>query len=208
VGAGGKTLAVNIANSWTQPETITAAAPPGSPFSVTGLPALGTVLAPAQSVTVSIKYDPSVAASDSDSLVVTSDQGAATVPLTGAAVSGSGHLTLTPTKLAFHSVAVGGSETLSFDVSNTGNIAITITKAKAPAGAFSTSTPLSEGLTLDPGAVVHQTVTFAPTAAGAATAHYLITADDGQGPQIEKLVGKGVPATLAAGGANGLSRRR
>jgi Abnormal spindle-like microcephaly-assoc'd, ASPM-SPD-2-Hydin len=197
VGAGGKTLAVNISNSWTKSETITNIVTPGSPFSVTGLPASGTQLAPAQSVTVSIKYDPTVAGTNTDSLKVTSDNGAVTIPITGSAVSGSGHLTLTPTKLAFHSVAVGNSETLSFDISNTGNISITLSKAKAPAGVFSTTTPVSEGLTLDPGAVVHQIVTFAPTASGVVTGHYIITADDGRGPQTEKLVGVGEPAAAA-----------
>ncbi|HEX4493894.1 MAG TPA: hypothetical protein VH914_22020, partial [Acidimicrobiia bacterium] len=81
------------------------------------------------------------------------------------------------------------------------NIPITLTKAKAPAGVFSTSTPVSEGLTLDPDAVIHQKVTFAPTARGVATAHYVITADDGRGAQTENLTGRGVAAApVIAGG--------
>ncbi|HEX4492984.1 MAG TPA: choice-of-anchor D domain-containing protein, partial [Acidimicrobiia bacterium] len=166
VGAGGKTLSVNIANSWTKPEKITATTPPGSPFSVTGLPSIGQVLTPAQSVTVSILYNPATAGTSSDSLVVTSNHGAATIPLTGSALSGHGHLEVTPNPLAFAKVAIGDSKTMAFDISNTGNIPITLTKAKAPAGVFSTSTPVSEGLTLDPDAVIHQKVTFAPTARG------------------------------------------
>ena len=205
VGAGGKTLAVNLTNSFTKPETITGVTAPAAPFSITGAPALGSVLAPAQSVTVSIGYDPTAAGSNSGGLTVATNHGSITVPITGVAESGQAHLTLSPIKINFHKVAVGKSKTMSFDVSNTGNIPLTITKAKAPSGAFSTSTPLSEGLTLGPGAFVHQTVTFAPTAVGTIGAQYQITADDGQGVLIEKLHGVGI---AAATGANPLRMRR
>jgi hypothetical protein len=191
VGGGGKTLAVSITNSSTRNERITAVTDAAAPFTTTGLPAVGTSLASGASVTVAVTYTPTVAGSDAGSLTVTSDHGGVTVALNGTAISGQAHLTLTPTTTDFGKVVVGGTRTLTFDISNTGNIPLTLTKAKAPAGVFSTSTPVSEGITLAPGAVVHQTVTFAPAALGKATGSYLITADDGQGQQTEHLVGRG-----------------
>ena len=191
VGGGGKTLAVSISNSGGRKATITGVTLPGAPFTVSGAPATGAVLAPGASVTASVTYAPSAAGNDTGTLTVTSDRGAVTVALTGAAVSGSGHLTLTPARLRFGVVAVGSATTLTFDLSNTGNVPLTITKAKAPADVFSTASPLPEGLTLAPGAVVHQSVTFAPTAVATFTARYVIGSDDEQGTQFIALRGQG-----------------
>jgi hypothetical protein len=52
---------------------------------------------------------------------------------------------------------------------------VTARADETTAGVFSTSTPVSEGLTLDPDAVIHQKVTFAPTARGTATVALRIT---------------------------------
>ena len=57
-GAGGKALTVSLTNSWDQPETVTGVTLPHGPFRVTGLPSVGTVLEPQQSVTASVDFDP------------------------------------------------------------------------------------------------------------------------------------------------------
>jgi hypothetical protein len=198
VGNGAENLSVNISNSGRKPLTITGATLPGAPFRATQVPAAGTIVQPQQTVTVSVSYDPPAAETDSDALTIDSSAGSVTVPLTGSAVKGHSHLTLTPTSTDFGGVLVGTSRTVTFDISNTGNIPLTITKAKAPAGVFSTDTPVSEGLTLAPGAVVHQRVTFTPTAVGPASADYLISSDDGRGAQQEILTGTGVTTLPSA----------
>jgi hypothetical protein len=73
-----------------------------------------------------------------------------------------GHLTLSPTTVDFGTVTVGQSVTSSFDIANTGGVAITITLAKAPFGTFSTDTPIAEGTVLSPGEHRIQSVRFAP----------------------------------------------
>lgn len=198
LGTGAKSLSVNISNSGRQATTVTGIGLPSAPFSATQVPPVGTVLKPQQTVTVSVSYDPQSVASDASALTLSSSTGSVTVPLTGSAISGQGHLTLTPTSTRFGAVTIGTSKTLTFDVGNSGNIPLTITKAKAPAGAFSTDTPLPEGLTLAPGAVVHQRVTFAPVATGQAGATYLISSNDGQGGLVERLNGTGSTALPAA----------
>jgi hypothetical protein len=114
-----------------------------------------------------------------------------TVPLVGTAVTGQAHLSIGPATVDWGSQLLRTTVTLGFDVSNTGNLPLTITKAKGPTGVFAAPDPLPEGLTIGPGAVVHQDVTFRPKAIGPRTGSYLIVADDGTGDHIVTLTGRG-----------------
>ncbi|GAA1979854.1 choice-of-anchor D domain-containing protein [Kitasatospora viridis] len=190
-----RTLGVTFTNTGTAPETVSATAAPAAPFSASGLPANGTVIQPQQSVAVQVTYTPTTAEDDTGSLSVTSTSGTATVQLNGTAVTGQAVLTLTPTATDFGQVRVGTTATASFDVSNTGNIPLTITKAAPPAAPFTTSNPLSEGQVLGPGQVIHQSVAVTPTATGALTGSYQISSDDGRGPQNETLTVTGTVPT-------------
>ncbi|WP_330308751.1 MULTISPECIES: choice-of-anchor D domain-containing protein [unclassified Streptomyces] len=201
-----KTLGVTFTNTGTEDETVSASSAPDAPFSADGLPADGTVVQPQQSVTVQVKYAPTTAGDDPGELSVTGQNGTATVDLTGTAVTGAARLTITPTSTDFGNVAVGKSVTKTFDISNTGNIPLTITKAKAPAAPFNVTNPLSEGQVIGPEDVIHQAVTFSPTALGEVTGTYQFTSDDGRGPQNEALKGTGTApgrVTVPAPGAGG-----
>ncbi|MGF1425835.1 choice-of-anchor D domain-containing protein [Kitasatospora sp. LaBMicrA B282] len=190
-----RTLGATFTNTGTAPETITGSTAPAAPFGVTGLPANGTVIPPRQSVSVQITYAPTTAEDDTGTFSVTSTSGTATVQLSGTAVTGQAVLTLTPTNTDFGRLRVGTSATATFDVSNTGNIPLTITKAAPPAAPFTTTNPLSEGQVLGPGQVIHQSVTVTPTATGTVTGSYQITSDDGNGPQNEALTATGTVPT-------------
>ncbi|GAB3855334.1 choice-of-anchor D domain-containing protein [Dactylosporangium cerinum] len=194
-----KTLGVSITNTGTTAVTITGFTAPAAPFTATGFPASGTTLAAGASVSVSVRYTPVTAGTQSSSFIVTSSAGSVTVPVSGTAVTGAPHLTITPNPVAFGQVQVGQTATAVFDIANTGNIALTLTKAAPPVGAFNTTTPVSEGQQLSPGDVIHQTVTFTPTATGAQSAVYSITGDDGQGAILVQLTGTGV----TGGGSGG-----
>jgi hypothetical protein len=190
-GAGGKTLTFTITNSWDRPETITGVRLPSAPFTVKGLPAVGAVLKPQQSVTASVAYDPKTASTDNQYLTVTSDQGSISEPLTGAAETGTSVAAFSPAVVNFGSVPVGTSVTRTFHILDTGNIPLTISRAAAPAGAFSTRTPLPEGISLDPGTSVIQSVTFTPTGRGPATGEYKFNAENGQGWLAVTFTGTG-----------------
>ncbi|MGI5460591.1 choice-of-anchor D domain-containing protein [Streptomyces sp. CA-249302] len=201
-----KTLGVSFTNTGTEAETVSASVPPGGPFSADGLPADGTVVEPQQSVTVQVTYTPTAAGDDSGTLSVTGQNGTATVDLTGTAVAGEARLTVTPTSTDFGQVKVGQSVTKTFDISNTGNIPLTITKAAPPAAPFHVTNPISEGQVLGPDDVVHQSVTFSPTSVSAVTGTYQLTSDDGRGPQNETLTATGTAGTgvvVPAPGAGG-----
>ncbi|GAA1527679.1 hypothetical protein GCM10009827_050930 [Dactylosporangium maewongense] len=189
-----KTLGVSVTNTGTSAVTITGFTPPAAPFTATGVPATGTTLAAGASVSVSVRYAPVASGAASSTFIVTSSAGSVTVPVTGTAVTGAPQLTITPNPVQFGQVPVGQTATAVFDIANTGNITLTLTKAAPPVGAFNTTTPVSEGQQLSPGDIIHQTVTFTPTTQGAQSAVYSITGDDGQGAVLVQLTGTGVTA--------------
>ncbi|MFF5229091.1 choice-of-anchor D domain-containing protein [Dactylosporangium sp. NPDC000521] len=187
-----KTLGVSVTNTGTSAVTITGFTPPAAPFTATGVPATGTTLAAGASVSVSVRYAPVASGAANSTFIVTSSAGSVTVPVTGTAVTGAPQLTITPNPVQFGQVPVGQTATAVFDIANTGNITLTLTKAAPPVGAFNTTTPVSEGQQLSPGDIIHQTVTFTPTSAGPQSAVYSITGDDGQGAVLVQLTGTGV----------------
>ena len=101
---------------------------------------------------------------------------------------------------------VGKSVTQSFDLSNTGNLLLTLTKAAPPTAPFLVPSPVSEGQPIEPGDTIPQSVTFAPTKAGAFTGSYVITGNDGQGAQTVDFTGYGV-VTPKVGTINGLGNK-
>jgi hypothetical protein len=193
-----ETLSVSITNTGTAPETVAGNTAPAAPFTATGLPAMGAQLAPGASVSVSVTYAPTVpspAGGDTGQLTVSGTSGlSVTVPLNGTAITGAPQLTISPASLDLGQVPAGGSARKTFDVSNTGNLVLTITKAAPPTVPFATPNPIAEGQQLNPGAVIHEEVVFLPAAAGAASGQYLITGNDGKGLQTVSLTGTGTPA--------------
>lgn len=191
-GAGGKTDAVTFTNTDTVPERVTAETRPGAPYRVKGLPPVGFVLAPERSVTATVTFDPTAAGSFPSALSLTTDHGGTTLPVSGSAATGTAHLVVTPSTVDAGSVPVGRSVTVSFDVANQGTVALRITRAIAPLGAFTSPDPMPEGIAIDPGGVLHESVTFRPTAPGPASGRYVFNTDDGQGEVVVDLVGTGV----------------
>jgi hypothetical protein len=190
-GAGGRALTVSLSNSWDQPETVTGISVPHAPYAVTGLPPVGTVLAPQQSVTASVDFDPGAAGSYPSALRVSTNHGSVTVPVSGDAVTGVEHLAVTSASVDAGSVPVGGTVHVTFGVGNSGTVALIVTRAIAPSGAFSTPVPMPEGTTIEPGTFLKQTVTFRPTAVGPTSSQYVFNSNSGQGPVIVTLHGTG-----------------
>jgi len=189
-GSGGLALTATVSNSWDHPETVTGVTLPSGPLAVTGVPRTGTVLAPHQTVTLSVRFDPSVAGTFSSALTVSTDHGAVTFPMTGTGVTGYPRLATSATTVDAGPVAVGSSADVTFDVGNSGTVALVITRALAPSGAFSAEVPMPEGTTIDPGTFLHQTVTFQPTVKGPASDTYVFKSNGG-GSVTVTLVGTG-----------------
>ncbi|MGO4187508.1 choice-of-anchor D domain-containing protein [Pseudarthrobacter sp. TAF60_1] len=194
---------VNIINTGNAVVTITGVTlPANSALTVdpTTVPITGQTVQPLASLPVSLTFTPTTAAGVTDKLVVAGDLGSVSVTVNATAVSGTSRLEI-PASLDFGDVPVGMSTTRDFTIKNTGNIPMTLTKAKAPQGVFSTVTPISEGLRIPPGESAYQSVTFKPTVlgqAGTLDTFYLVTADDGQGELKVMLTGNGTDDPIAA----------
>lgn len=188
---------VQLTNTGTEPETITSVTPPGGPFTASNLPSADpadpTVIPAQGSVVLEVGYAPTTGGSSESAITLGSTSGQLTIPVEGSAISGRGNLVLHPATLQFGDVVRGASSTRTFTITNTGNVPVTVTKAKAPAGVFTSADPLPEGLVIGPEQSVRQTVTFSPAAYGSQSSTYLVSGDAGQGAQLEPLLGTGVP---------------
>ncbi|MCW2948091.1 MAG: bamB 2 [Actinoallomurus sp.] len=191
------TVNVQVTNTGTSDETIGSVTGVTGPFTASGLPARNTVVKPGGSFVVAVTYAPTAAGAHNSSISIASTSGTLTIPVTATAVTGYGKLVLTPSAVDFGSLATGSSRTLSFDITNAGNLPVTVTKAKAPIGDFTSSAPLAEGTVIGAGQVVHQSVTFQPSRPGAQTATYDLTGDAGQGAMSVPLTGMGTGALPA-----------
>jgi hypothetical protein len=180
--------------------TIDAVHLPAAPFGASGVPAVGSTIAPGASVTVTVTFDPTQAGTFSDAIGLDTTGGNDEVGLSGSAGS-AGVLEIRSETNDYGTVVVGSRLSKSFTVSNTGGVPVTITKSKPPTGgAFTATTTLAEGTTIAPGQTLTESVTFAPNAAGALTGTWSINGDDSTGLHQVTFNGVGsvpAPATPA-----------
>ena len=94
-----ETLTVSVQNTGTTPETFTAVTAPSAPFTASGLPAVGDTLAAGAADTFAVVYAPTTVANDNASIVLTSDQGSVTLPLSGVAQIPHDKVTISPASL-------------------------------------------------------------------------------------------------------------
>ncbi|HEX7842741.1 MAG TPA: choice-of-anchor D domain-containing protein [Kofleriaceae bacterium] len=203
IAVGGTlTSSVTLSNTGSQSLTITGVTPLAAPFSATGLPATGTVLAAGASLTVLLEFSPIATGEFNDSLAVRSTGGNVSVALSGNSLT-TGNLIVSALAGDAGDVALGASRVVSFTVTNTGGSDVTITKSKPPVlGPFVAVTALDEGSKIHSGQTVIETVVFTPAAEGAARDSWVINGDDASGLKTIMLFGGGVAGapSLTAGG--------
>jgi len=206
-----KTSTITYTNTGAQPLTVTGVKNGSPPFSDSGMPGIGSNLAPGASVTATVAFAPTTTGTFSDHIVLATSAGNVFTNVSGTATL-PGKLVISPLSVSYGTVSVGSSASASFTVSNTGGTAVTITKSKPPAlGIFVASTSLSESTTIAPGASVVETVAFTPPSAGSFSDTWNITGDDPTGPQTVTFTGTGASAggggtltvPVAAGGDDG-----
>jgi hypothetical protein len=196
------TASVTFSNEGAQPLTVSSITAPAAPFSASGLPAAGAVIAAGQSVSATVTFAPTGTGTFNGSLAIATNGGNATISVTGSAAA-AGHLVIAPNAASAGNVTVGGTSLTSFTVTNTGASVVTVSKSKAPANAaFSVVSDIPEGSTINPGATVTATLRFTPTALGLVSDVWTLNADDGGGLREVPIAGNGVqgiPAPPAGG---------
>jgi hypothetical protein len=133
--------------------------------------------------------------------VFTNTLGSATTNAATLTVTPGLSLALSPSSLAFGSVPDGVTETHTFTVTNTGSAAVTVTASAPPTAGtgFTAVSTLAPGTTIAAGASVVESVAFTPSAQGALSDSWSITANDGQGAHVLALSGTGAaPVTPTA----------
>jgi hypothetical protein len=190
---------VTFSNIGAQKLTVSAVHAPAAPFTLSGAPSAGATIAPGGSITINVNFDPTSAGTYNDVLGLDSDGGNLSVGLSGTA-STPGQLQINPLSTDYGNVVVGDSVSKSFTVKNVGGTTVTINKSKPPfGGEFSNTTTLDEGTSVQPGETLTESVTFAPTATGAASGTWPITGDDSTGLHTIQFTGTGIPPLAGSG---------
>ncbi len=166
---------------------------PAAPFAASGVPTVGSTIEPGHSVTITVNFEPTTTGTFNDEVGLETTGGNQAVGLSGSA-SQPGTLEVTNETVEYGQVQVGSSELESFTIKNTGGSAVPITKSKPPiGGAFTATTSLPEGTTIEPGESLTEKVKFAPTSPGPATGVWEINGEkDTNGLQKVEFKGEGV----------------
>ena len=194
-----KTLSDTISNNTSSAVTISSIQGLGSGFQVTGItPPL--LLAAGQTASFSVQFQP---AATGDPTVTISFDGPNAQPYASLSASATavtlGKLSLSPSPVAFGNTNVGGHQTSTVTLLNSGGTDVTITSATMSRAGFSMSN-LALPLTIKSGTSSSATITFAPTGTGnfSGSATFATTADQTNSTVALNLSGTGVtPGTLS-----------
>lgn len=183
---------VQLSNTGNSSVTVSQIAASGTGISVSGA-ATPLTIAPAQSVTLAVKFAPTTSGAATGSLTVTNNQGVNAL----AAVTGTGvqaGLSVTPSSASFGSVVTGNKNSQTIQVKNGGTASLTISQATVTGTGFSLS-GLVTPLTLAPGQTGNFNVQFAPQAAGSVSGSVSISSNAPNSPAMVALSGTGLAAS-------------
>jgi hypothetical protein len=167
---------VTLTNSGTTSETLSQASATGAGLTVSGL-TLPMTLSSGQSASFTATFAPTTAGNLAGNIAITNNGTNATlnIPVSGAGVT-LGTLTATPTSIAFGSIGVGGTQSQTETLKNTGGLPLHISAATVTGTGFGDN-GITVPTTLNAGQSLTFNVTFSPQAGGAASGSLVLTAD-------------------------------
>ncbi len=184
------TQPVSIGNTGTGACTVTGLSVTGAEFSLSAsTPATPFTIQPGGSTNVQISYSPVNTGADSGSLQVNSNdpsKPSVTVSLSGTGVPAAAcTIAVSPASLAFGTVGVGLSATMSAQVQNTGSASCSVTSLNVTGSGFSLgSAAPSLPATIAVGGSISVPVNFSPASAGAASGSLTIGSNDPATPSF------------------------
>ena len=190
---------LRLSNPGTKDLVISQATISGESFSVSGLTAPLTVAA-GTSMNFTVLFQPTTTGTASASISISSNATSAplTVGLTGTGViESTPAISVTPTAISFGNLTVKTSATQTVKLSNTGTADLTISQATLSGTGFSMA-GLTAPVTVAAGVSTTFTVSFQPTATGAAAGSVTITSNASPSPLTVSLTGTGVATSTPA----------
>jgi Abnormal spindle-like microcephaly-assoc'd, ASPM-SPD-2-Hydin len=187
---------LTLTNSGGSSLTISQANVTGSGFSIAGL-SLPITLTAGQSLGFTASFAPQSLGAVSGNIAIVNGSSTLNIPLSGTGVA-QGSLTASPASLDFGTVQTGSSQSLSVSITNSGGTSVTVSQATISGTGFSLGS-LTLPFTLAAGQSKSVSVTFAPSAAGAATGNLSIVSNASNSTLNIALSGTGVtPGALTA----------
>ena len=217
IGGNPVTTSETITNVSSSAITVTGFSSPQAPFSVTNPPSTPLTLEPSgqsgDSFSFTVQFDPPGSSGDFEHDFASLATVDTSVGNFGVAISGSADAPATlatePTSLNFGSVAVGSSVTMNFELGDQGGFPLTITESTPPStdGFSALTNPFTQlsgsSDEIAPNTSIEETVQFAPTADGPASATWQLEGNDGNGVQTVTLTGTGYTPSSGGGGGGG-----
>jgi len=157
---------VTLSNNGDASATITKIAPAGYGFIYTGF-VTPSAIGPGATESFPISFDPSSAGASSGSMTIETNTASYTVTLSGTGISSAPQISPSTSLVSFGDVTVGAPSSQPVLLTNTGNADLDISSVTASGAGFSASG--GSGVKLAPGQSVTVSVTFDPSAAGAAS---------------------------------------
>lgn len=177
---------MSLTNSGGTSATISQATVIGTGVSISGL-GLPLTLTPGQSTSFTASFAPTTAGTTTGSIAITSTatNPSLRIPFSGVGAT-TGALVASPDSIAFGSVLVGGAQSHSETLSNTGGSTVHISGATVTGAGFSVS-GISVPTTLNAGQSLTFNVNFSPQSSGASSGG-LAFAADGSVPNLSVAV--------------------
>jgi Cep192 domain 4/Abnormal spindle-like microcephaly-assoc'd, ASPM-SPD-2-Hydin/HYDIN/CFA65/VesB-like, Ig-like domain len=198
------TQTIAVTNTGSTSVTITQAVSSNPAFSLTGV-TLPMTMAAGQTGSFTIAVTPSAAGALTGTLTVQSSSGAApaVVNLSATAVATTTpQVSVSSSSVQFGTVGVSSTSNLNLTISNTGTADLTISVVSLTGAEFSVS-GITTPKTITAGQSAAVSLSFKPTAAGAATGTLTITSNDPVNPTMSvALAGTGSSATFGQLQAN------
>jgi hypothetical protein len=185
------TLPLKITNTSTTAATFNSITPTGD-YTATGDCPTNNTLAPNTTCTEQITFTPTQIGDRTGTIAIATSLNTLpiNIPLTGTGIQS--HLQVTPSSLAFGSIAIGASANQTITITNTGSADVT-NLTFALTGEYALTVPCTF-TTLVPNTSCTATVTFTPTTLGADNSALTITSSDPNSPAQIPLTGAGVPS--------------
>src|ERR1700757_1328244 len=169
------TQTVTVTNTGTTPVTIAQAVSSNPAFSLTGV-TLPMTMAPGQTGSFTVAVTPSAAGALTGTLTVQASSGAApaVVNLSATAAAAAPQISVSSSSVQFGTVGVSSTSNLNLTISNPGTADLTISVISLTGAEFSVS-GITTPKTITAGQSAAVSLSFKPTAAGAATGTLTIT---------------------------------